>query len=192
MLERLRQWRNRAAWPSVRVCHVRPLRRRNPAASLIFRRHHFTVVTPCPHLWRRGNASRKMDPGPPLATPGTARGGACPRRGALIAPSRCGRSAPHRAKGVNNTGDLQSPRILFALPRSWLAAARSVRRQRAVSNRPSLRLPRLCWTSSWTRIKSRPRSDLSAPLADPGTTSDELRAPFWFDPAGLPREPPHA
>ena len=48
----------------------------------------------------------------------------------------------------------------FALPRSWLAAARSGRCQRAVSYRPSLRLPRLCRASSWTRFQSRPSEAL--------------------------------
>jgi len=34
------------------------------------------------------------------------------RRGALKAPSRCGRSAPHRARGEGSTGNLRSLRIL--------------------------------------------------------------------------------
>jgi len=35
-----------------------------------------------------------------------------PRRGALIAPSRCGRSAPHRARGVANAEGVRSPEML--------------------------------------------------------------------------------
>ena len=40
------------------------------------------------------------------------------RRGALIAPSRCGRSAPHRARAVGSTGVPRSPMRSFRMKRT--------------------------------------------------------------------------
>ena len=48
---------------------------------------------------------REPEAGPPSIV------AASQRRGAFIAPSRCGRSAPHQARGVGSTEGLRSPMI---------------------------------------------------------------------------------
>jgi len=120
----------------------------------------FLARPPCgarvpPEWQRREKGARKLCEAPELSSgvsaefearvgfiSGSRMRGARSRSGALIAPSRCGRSAPHRAGGGGSTGTVWNLGILFAWRCSRLAAARSDRCQRAPSKRPSLRLPR--------------------------------------------------